>query len=515
MSHHQDHRIVPSDEKKYQEGIESELKDESFWTSAAANIFKGNKTQLLDDQSVDYRKSATDNKQNREFKKGLLSSKSFTLANVIGDDDDDEEEGFQWPSFLRFYSNANKDVDDEFVNARTLFHDILLGDDKSLRKLIKQSENNDMLSTAYLAIFYRSGFKTIVKANDDKSLDLATKAIPWLTKQVSSNHADAQCILGFYYENGIGVLADYDEAFRLYQLAAKENLPEALNALGRCYELGTGVETDFAVAVEYYRAAADQGYPDANFNLGQCYDEGRGVEMNKQEALRYYTLASDQNHPKAQYNLGNFYQNGIIVEKNDEEAARLYKLAAKRGLPQAQFSAALCFDIGVGVPKNPIKAARLYKLAATQGHVESIFFLANCYYFGNGVPKDKSKAFKLYKMAAKHDSAEAIYTIGTCYEDGQGTDKNMDEALKYYKQAADMDNTDAIYKLGTFYEKGYCMDRKLPQEAVKLYWIGAKRLHNDSLLALANCYKKGIGVEANELEANKLLKIAKKELSEL
>ena len=57
-----------------------------------------------------------------------------------------------------------------------------------------------------------------------------------------------------------GVEPDYDEAFRLYQLAADQEFPVAMFAVGDCYYLGSGVEKDLEAAAEWYRKSLDAGY---------------------------------------------------------------------------------------------------------------------------------------------------------------------------------------------------------------------------------------------------------------
>ena len=72
--------------------------------------------------------------------------------------------------------------------------------------------------------------------------------------------AYAQFKLCFAYYSGMGVDQNYNEAFRLYQLAADQEFPVAMFAVGDCYFLGTGVEKDLQQAAEWYRKALDAGY---------------------------------------------------------------------------------------------------------------------------------------------------------------------------------------------------------------------------------------------------------------
>src|SRR5438105_358173 len=60
---------------------------------------------------------------------------------------------------------------------------------------------------------------------------------------------------------------NYAEAFRLYKLAADQELPEAQCGLGNLYRYGQGVAQDYKEAARLYRLAAEKGWPEAEFNL--------------------------------------------------------------------------------------------------------------------------------------------------------------------------------------------------------------------------------------------------------
>ena len=52
----------------------------------------------------------------------------------------------------------------------------------------------------------------------------------------AQGHSKSQFQLGYYYENGIGVVQDKNKAYEYYELSG---YPEALNYLGKCYMNGT------------------------------------------------------------------------------------------------------------------------------------------------------------------------------------------------------------------------------------------------------------------------------------
>ena len=54
---------------------------------------------------------------------------------------------------------------------------------------------------------------------------------------------------------------------------------------------GEGLIQNFAQAIKYFELAANQGHPDAYFNLGVIYAEGEGVQINLPRAYAYLRFA--------------------------------------------------------------------------------------------------------------------------------------------------------------------------------------------------------------------------------
>jgi TPR repeat protein len=79
--------------------------------------------------------------------------------------------------------------------------------------------------------------------------------------------AEGQHNLALLYYNGTGVRRDYNEALRLFQLAANQNLPASQHAVGRMYQNGQGVGKNRVEAIAWYLKASDQGYELAKQDL--------------------------------------------------------------------------------------------------------------------------------------------------------------------------------------------------------------------------------------------------------
>lgn len=133
--------------------------------------------------------------------------------------------------------------------------------------------------------------QTPLESNFDKQKNLAEKG-----------DADAQCVMGFYYDVGVSVTKDYAEAFKWYRMAANQGNAGAEYILGTYYAKGFGVDKDEAEAAKWYRKAAEKGNVDAENKLGDCYAHGWGVETNFVEASKWYGLASRYYGEKARLN---------------------------------------------------------------------------------------------------------------------------------------------------------------------------------------------------------------------
>lgn len=82
--------------------------------------------------------------------------------------------------------------------------------------------------------------------------------------------ADAQCQLGLYYMNGIGVGRDEDEAVKWLEKAANKNHAQAQYNLGIYYAKFSDDEAR-SLAVRWLNEAVKQDYADAEYNLAKLY----------------------------------------------------------------------------------------------------------------------------------------------------------------------------------------------------------------------------------------------------
>lgn len=186
----------------------------------------------------------------------------------------------------------------------------------------------------------------------DKNLK---EALKWYKKAVDQDYEPAKKQMkilntelhqkadDFYYgKNGEEV--DYDQAFKLYQLAASSGEARSQCEVGYCYSFGKGVEQDAELAVYWYTLAADQGNPFARTNLGTCFQRGKGIPKNIPKAIELFRAAANQGHTTAQFKLGFLFESGEGVVKDRAEAAMWYGKAADQGCQESKKRLLSLFD---------------------------------------------------------------------------------------------------------------------------------------------------------------------------
>ncbi|MEM7120884.1 MAG: trypsin-like peptidase domain-containing protein [Pseudomonadota bacterium] len=86
---------------------------------------------------------------------------------------------------------------------------------------------------------------------------------------------------------------DFPRAFRVWSALAAKGDAEAQYLVGYLYDDGLGVEHNLAEAARWYRMAAEQHHVYAQFNLAIMYSDGIGLPRDPVEAYRWFMLAAD------------------------------------------------------------------------------------------------------------------------------------------------------------------------------------------------------------------------------
>ena len=125
--------------------------------------------------------------------------------------------------------------------------------------------------------------------------------------------------LGYMYLNGFGTVKDYVLSKSNFEKSASLGDNESICMLGYFYEQGLGVDTNFDKAINYYTKAGKKGYMKAYNNLGTVYAKLKNME----KAAYYWEFAAKSGIQPAIRNLINYYKKRDNAEKVDEWTKKL------------------------------------------------------------------------------------------------------------------------------------------------------------------------------------------------
>lgn len=255
-----------------------------------------------------------------------------------------------------------------------------------------------------------------------------------------SGDPDAQQLVGSFYEDGYGVLADMSEALKWYKLAAEDgHRPLAEFRIGSIYYDGRGVETDKHEALRWYTLAAQHGGLDARAKVGHMYFRGDGVAENWSEAFKWLELLAEKGDASAQQALGDMYRLGQGVELSEAEAIKWYRLAADQGSAWAQYWLGYLIE-------DKRESFKWLKLAAGQGDVDAQAGIGAMYLWGVGVPENFREAQSWSRRAAEQGSALAQKSLGIIFSEGLGVPKDFAEAYVWLSLASAQDVDTAVLR---------------------------------------------------------------------
>jgi TPR repeat protein len=237
------------------------------------------------------------------------------------------------------------------------------------------------------------------------------KGFDYTSKAAQMGNRLAEYRLGFIYQNGIDVEADYDKAIRYFErsgriinMGAEANNPELRFVKGNMYMYGDGVPQNRTRAIEYYESAAALGHPRAQYALYEIFSK-----ENPQKAMEWLTLAAEKGYPKAAYRLGVW----LIGQQQYREGFDWTMKAAQKNYSPAFRQLGAIYQ---EKRKNSLTAAIQQSL-----NIRGDDSLSH-YYTVKALDYD-------------FDSYLAMYDIGMDYLEGNGVERNTAEAKTYFEMA--------------------------------------------------------------------------------
>ena len=196
---------------------------------------------------------------------------------------------------------------------------------------------------------------------------------------------------------------NYEEALRLFQLAANKNDCDSLVEIGLLLT-DPEIESLFDPmrGIKFYEKAAQQNHAAAWNNIGALYQNGIGYSYNIKKAIKYFEKAVELGDGMALNNLADLYYFGEHVKQNYEKALNFYKKAEK-------------------------------KLYYNYDKISEIYYQLRDY-----------ENLLIYLKKDYDNSYSHIY-YGIIYEHGMGVKEDIKKAIKHFEKA----NNYSVYEYAT------------------------------------------------------------------
>ncbi|NOX83728.1 MAG: sel1 repeat family protein [Alphaproteobacteria bacterium] len=246
--------------------------------------------------------------------------------------------------------------------------------------------------------------------------------------------ADAQHLLGYIYENGLGVPRDMARALAYYSKAANQGQADSQYALGDLAFTGDGVKRNLERAAGWYKLAAARSHAGAKAQLGVMHAQGLYFPKDINKAIGYFEQAAEAGDADAQYNLGAIYLTGEGKPQDYAKAAGLFEQAALQGHALSQFNLALLYDselLGAPVPE---KTARWMRAAADQAMPDAMVAMGLLTHEGRAGPGEELAA-DWFERAAKAGNAQGQFLYAVALSEGDGRAKDVSGALVWVERA--------------------------------------------------------------------------------
>ncbi len=272
---------------------------------------------------------------------------------------------------------------------------------------LSAAEAGNLSAMVALGEMFRAGKG--VEQNDKKALTLFTRC-------ASLGNPKAQFLAAEMHFSGIGTERNLPLALSLYEQSAEQGYGPAIEAKARLseavsemYNKGIAAfrEKNYEEAIRVYNIAAELGHSGAIANLGFCYQNGIGCTRNLKKAIAYYRRAAMYGKESARYNLGLCYMNNEGVRFDPAMAEQLLIGSGSPDAPQLVAT--------MKAKKEKKKARALYKTAAIL--------------YRKGKADD---ALRAYMLSAGMGCAHAMAVIGCHYEFSIGVPRSIDTARRWY-----------------------------------------------------------------------------------
>jgi len=169
---------------------------------------------------------------------------------------------------------------------------------------------------------------------------------------------------------------NYSHALEKFIVLAHDENPQAQYNVGLIYANGLGVIADSEEASKWYEQSARQGYGLAQFNLAVLYDSKEDMTGEYSKKAKYwYEQAVHSGVNEAYNNLGTLYLKGKGLEKSEAKALVLFAKGVTLEDSASEVNTALLYTWGTSTTHDKLKAKALFEKALSQGESKAKEYL--------------------------------------------------------------------------------------------------------------------------------------------
>lgn len=255
-----------------------------------------------------------------------------------------------------------------------------------------------------------------------------------------------------------------------------------------------------------YKKKAENNDHNAQNILGLFYLSGHKTQENTNKGLFWLWIAACQGYEKACLNLACFYlKTKDLDTKRRCLGFKFLKMMADLGSKEGQYHLAKLWSERTYLDGSDKEAEVWYIKSAEQGFPPAIFALANFYAYPQDRAANNDEAIKWFKKLADKNHSGALFRLGLFYEE-LGDHK---QALKYYLRAHKQNNADSIIALAQIFIYGKGIEKNY-KKGVRFLKHAYKANHPRALYIMSALYENGIGVKKNKSKAKVLFNKAQK-----
>ena len=209
----------------------------------------------------------------------------------------------------------------------------------------------------------------------------------------------------------------FEEMYELLITASTHQNTDALYELANCYFESLAGKGSEQQAFLLYEKAARLGHSNAMNNLADMYLNGESTEVDEKKALYWFERAAELGVAEAMYTLGLMHEQGLGTSRDEALAFAYYHHSAKHDDIEAMYRLGMIFfSAELGQRQDEIEAVTWFLKASEHFHVDATFNLGYCYEHGCGVERQLEKAIHYYKQASMLGDREATKKVEQYYE---------------------------------------------------------------------------------------------------